>query len=54
MSNPPVTARTVAELREKTSAGLLDCKKALDEAKGNLEGAITILRKTGAASAARR
>jgi len=54
MSNPPVTAQTVAELREKTGAGLLDCKKALDEAKGNLEEAITILRKKGAASAAKK
>jgi elongation factor Ts len=44
----------VAELREKTGAGLLDCKKALDEAKGNLEEAITILRKKGAASAAKK
>ena len=35
----------VADLREKTGAGLLDCKKALDESKGNVEEAITILRK---------
>lgn len=35
----------VAELREKTGAGLLDCKKALTEANGNVEEAITILRK---------
>jgi elongation factor Ts len=35
----------VAELREKTGAGLLDCKKALDEAQGNQEQAQTILRK---------
>jgi translation elongation factor EF-Ts len=35
----------VAELREKTGAGLLDCKKALDEAQGNQEEAQTILRK---------
>ena len=35
----------VAELREKTGAGMLDCKKALDEAKGNQEQAETILRK---------
>ena len=48
------TTQTVAELREKTGAGLLDCKKALDEAKGNLEEAITILRKKGAASAAKK
>jgi len=35
----------VKELREKTGAGLLDCQKALTESKGNLEEAITILRK---------
>jgi len=40
-----VTASMVAELREKTGAGLLDCKKALDEAQGNQEEAQTILRK---------
>ena len=40
-----VSANLVAELRGKTGAGLLDCKKALDEAQGNLEQAETILRK---------
>jgi elongation factor Ts len=50
----PITARMVSELREKTGAGLLDCKKALTEANGNLEEAITILRKKGAASAAKK
>ncbi len=35
----------VAELREKTGAGMLECKKALDETKGNMEDAITLLRK---------
>ncbi len=40
-----VTAKMVADLREKTGAGMLDCKKALDEAQGNLEQAQTILRK---------
>ncbi|MBI2512605.1 MAG: elongation factor Ts [Opitutae bacterium] len=40
-----VTASMVAELREKTGAGLLDCKKALDETKGHMEDAITLLRK---------
>jgi elongation factor Ts len=44
----------VAELREKTGAGLLDCKKALDEAKGNMEEAETLLRKKGVASAAKK
>lgn len=54
MSNTPVTAQAVANLREKTGAGLLDCKKALTEANGNVEEAITILRKKGAASAAKK
>jgi elongation factor Ts len=49
-----VTAAAVKDLREKTGAGLLDCQKALTEAKGNLEEAITILRKKGAASAAKK
>ncbi len=40
-----VTSQMVKELREKTGAGLLDCQKALSESKGNLEEAITILRK---------
>lgn len=35
----------VSELREKTGAGMLDCKKALDETKGNMEEAVTLLRK---------
>ncbi|WP_233256640.1 translation elongation factor Ts [Opitutus sp. ER46] len=50
----PITAQMVADLREKTGAGLLDCKKALTEANGNVEEAITILRKKGAASAAKK
>jgi elongation factor Ts len=49
-----VTAIMVAELREKTGAGLLDCKKALEEAQGNAEHAETILRKKGVASAAKK
>ncbi len=49
-----ITAQSVKELREKTGAGLLDCQKALTEAKGNMEEAITILRKKGAASAAKK
>jgi elongation factor Ts len=46
-----VTAQAVKELREKTGAGLLDCQKALAESGGDMEAAITILRKKGAASA---
>src|SRR3954469_16629556 len=41
----PFSASAVKDLREKTGAGLLDCQKALTEAKGNIEEAITILRK---------
>jgi len=51
MSNP-ITAKMVNDLRVATGAGLLDCKKALTEANGNIEEASTILRKKGAASAA--
>jgi elongation factor Ts len=54
MSTITISAQAVADLREKTGAGLLDCKKALTEANGNVEEAITILRKKGAASAAKK
>ena len=42
-----ITAEVVKTLRDKTSAGMMDCKKALAEANGNLEEAETILRKKG-------
>ncbi len=44
----------IRELREKTGAGMMDCKRALDEAKGDLQGAVTILRKKGMADAAKK
>ncbi len=44
----------IRELREKTGAGMMDCKRALDEAKGDLQAAITILRKKGMADAAKK
>ena len=53
MSNP-ISATMVNDLRKQTGAGLLDCKKALTDANGNVEEAITILRKKGAASAAKK
>lgn len=53
MSNP-ITAKMVNDLRLQTGAGLLDCKNALNESKGNVDEAITILRKKGAASAAKK
>jgi elongation factor Ts len=46
-----ITAATVAKLREMTNAGMMDCKKALTESKGNLDAAVDILRKKGAATA---
>ena len=49
-----ITAQMVNELRSATGAGLLDCKKALTEANGNVDEATTILRKKGAASAAKK
>ena len=49
-----ITAAQVNELRQKTGAGMMDCKKALTEANGDFEKAIEILRKKGAAVAAKR
>jgi len=49
-----ITAATVGKLREMTNAGLMDCKKALTEAAGDLDQAVDILRKKGAASAAKK
>ena len=49
-----ITAAMVKELRETTSAGMLDCKKALTEANGNMEAAVDWLRKKGLASAAKK
>ncbi|HRI31559.1 MAG TPA: translation elongation factor Ts, partial [Candidatus Kapabacteria bacterium] len=49
-----VTPQMVKELRDKTGAGMAECKKALDEAQGNMDEAIDNLRKRGAASVAKR
>lgn len=46
--------RIVKELREKTGVGILDCQRAIEESKGNLEKAVEILRKKGIAKAAKR
>src|SRR4029079_4196400 len=46
-----ITPQMVKELREKTSAGMMDCKKALTESGGDMEAAIVVLRKKGQASA---
>ena len=49
-----VSATAVKELREMSGAGMMDCKKALTEASGDLEKAIDILRKTGMAKARKK
>ena len=49
-----ITAQMIKELREITSAGMMDCKKALTETDGDLEKAIDFLREKGLASAAKK
>jgi len=49
-----IKASTVKSLREKTSAGIMDCKKALEETKGDIDKAIDYLRKKGLAAAAKK
>ncbi len=49
-----ITAAAVGKLRELTNAGMMDCKKALTEAQGNMDVAVDILRKKGAATAANK
>ena len=49
-----MSTQDVVKLREMTGAGMLDCKKALDEADGDLDKAVDILRKKGQAKAARK
>ena len=42
-----VTAATVKELRERTGAGMMECKKALEKSNGDIQGAVEELRKSG-------
>ncbi len=49
-----ITAQMVKELRERTGAGMMDCKNALNEAKGHMENAVDALRKKGLAAAAKK
>ena len=46
-----ITAAMVKELRDKTDAGMMDCKKALTETNGDMEAAVEFLRKSGMAKA---
>ena len=58
MTNPSetvnISAQLVKDLRERTGAGFSDCRSALVEAKGNMEGAIDVLRKKGQAAAQKK
>nr|WP_302019916.1 translation elongation factor Ts [uncultured Acetatifactor sp.] len=49
-----ITAAMVKELREQTGAGMMDCKKALNETNGNMEEAVEVLRKSGQAKAVKK
>ena len=49
-----ISAQKVKELRDKTGAGMMECKKALSEAEGELDSAIKILRERGLAAAAKK
>ena len=52
--NAKISARLVKELRDRTGAGMMDCKKALQQTDGDVEQAIDLLRSKGAAKAAKR
>jgi elongation factor Ts len=49
-----ITANTIKDLREKTGVGMMECKKALTESKGDMEEAIKLLRTRGLATAAKK
>lgn len=50
----PFTSKDVMTLRASTGAGMMDCKRALEEADGDMDKAVTVLREKGAASAAKK
>ncbi len=54
MSTQTISAKLVKELRDKTGAGMMDCKRALEEAGGDMDKAAEILRKKGIAKAEKR
>jgi len=54
MAQTTISAETVKELRERTGAGMMDCKRALEETGGDLERAVALLRERGQAAAARK
>ena len=54
MTTTAFTAKDVSELRQRTGAGMMECKRALEENKGNMEQAVEYLRKRGIAKAEKR
>lgn len=54
MSTMTITPKMIAELRARTSAGMMDCKKALEEAQGDMDKAAEILRARGITKAEKR
>lgn len=50
----PISAEAVKELRERTGAGFMDCKRALEETNGDIEKAVVLLRERGQAAAAKK
>ena len=54
MSEVKISAKMVKELRDRTGLGMMECKKALEEANGDVEVAIDNLRKSGQAKAAKK
>ena len=51
---PEITTELIKDLRARTSAGVMDCKKALEETDGNVEKAESLLKEKGIASAAKK
>jgi len=51
---PEITAGMIKELRERTGAGFMDCKKALQETQGDMDKAVDYLREKGLAAAAKK
>jgi elongation factor Ts len=54
MTDTQISAEAVKELRERTGAGFMDCKRALEETGGDIEKAVALLRERGVAAAARK
>lgn len=54
MTSAPISAAQIKELREKTGAGMMECRRALEEARGNMEQSMLILRERGVLAAEKK